>query len=102
MVHTISSFSFFGLREFQRTDVHSETCNNVKMKDAIFPRLISDKLIIQIQYSYHYPADAHAASEKRFNVKLGLLSIFRVMKIRSVSRTFTKSEIELFVTKGNG
>ena len=33
MVQIISSFSFLREREFQRTDVRSKTCNNVKIND---------------------------------------------------------------------
>ena len=47
------------------------------MNDVRFPRLRSDKRNYKFSISYHYPANAHCTSEKRFGLKLELLSTFQ-------------------------
>ena len=59
MVQIISSFSFLRERKFQKTDVRSKTCNNVKIND--------DQTNLQYKFniSYHYPTNAHGTSSKK-------------------------------------
>lgn len=64
MVQEISSFSFLGVREFQRIDVRAKSCNNVKVNDVRFLRLRSEKLMLQILICYYYPATAHVTFSK--------------------------------------
>ena len=67
MVQIISSFSFLGVREFQKTHVCSKTCSNVEMNDD------QTNLQYKLNIYYHYLANAHGRSSKKkiqFEVKI--------------------------------